>query len=156
MKSDEVISAQLQPEGEAWPAILDFVADNVEFLLPNAQSLLIGLLEDWARGSPDPVRQGGSDAVGKILFRLLDDLDGYSNQDLRMRVLEVIGKAPRANGAEFVRLIERAIAETDRGDPVVKDLAELLLYRAKRHAGLSRLPEADGTADTVEIPDVRC
>ena len=129
-ESDEVISAQLQPEGEAWPAILDFVADNVEFLLPNTQSLLIGLLEDWARGSPDPVRQGGSDAVGKILFRLLDDLDGYSSQDLRMRVLEVIGKAPRANGAEFIKLIERAIAETDRGDPVVEDLAELLLCRA--------------------------
>ena len=129
-ESDEVISAQLQPEGEAWPAVLDFVADNIELLLPNKQSLIIGLLEDWARGSLDPVRQGGSDAVGKISFRLLDDPDGYSNQDLRMRVLEVIGKAPRANGVEFIKLIERAIAETGRGDRVVEDLAELLLCSA--------------------------
>ena len=126
-EGDQVISFQLRPEGEAWPAVLEFVADNIDHLLPDEMGVLIGLLEDWARGSQDPVQQEGSDAVGKIAFRMLEHLDGYSHRDLRVRVLHVIAKVPRANKVEFIKLLERASIEANRRDPAMQDVAELLL-----------------------------
>ena len=117
----------MRPEGEAWPAVLEFVADNIDHLLPDEMGVLIGLLEDWARGSQDPVEQEGSDAVGEIAFRMLEQLEGYSHRDLRVRVLHVIAKAPRANKVELIKLFERASIEANRRDPAMQDVAELLL-----------------------------
>ena len=126
-EGDQVISFHLRPKGEAWAAVLEFVADNIDRLLPDKIGVLVGLLEDWTQGSQDPVQQDGSGAVGKIAFRLLEHLNGYSQQELRMRVLEVIAKAPSANKVEFITLVERASNETNRRDPAMQDLAELLL-----------------------------
>ena len=124
---DQFISFQLRPQGEAWPAVLEFVAENIDHLLPDQVGVLIGLLEDWARGSQDPAQQDGADAAGAIAFTLLEHLDGYSHQDLRIRVLRVVAKAPRANKAGFSKLIGRASTETNRKDPVMRDFVEILL-----------------------------
>ena len=126
-EGDQLYSFHLRPEGEAWAAVLEFVADNIDRLLPDQIGVLVGLLEDWVQGSQNPVQQDGSGPVGEIAFRLLESLDGYSHRELRVRVLQVIAKAPRANKGEFVTLVERASDETNRRDPTMQDLAELLL-----------------------------
>lgn len=126
-EEDQIYSFHLRPEGEAWAAVLEFVAENIDRLLPDQIGVLVGLLEDWVQGSQDPVQQEGSGAVGEIAFRLLESLNGYSHQELRVRVLQVIAKTPRANKGEFVTLVERASDERNRRDPAMQDLAELLL-----------------------------
>ena len=126
-EGDQLFSFHLRPEGDAWAAVLEFVANNIDHLLPDQIGVLVGLIEDWVQGSQDPMQQDGSGAVGEIAFRLLEHLDGYSNQDLRMRVLHVIAKTPRANKVEFIKLVERASNETNLRDAAMQDLTELLL-----------------------------
>ena len=121
-------SAFLEPVGEAWPILLELVSDELDRLLPTNLGLIIGLTEDWARGvtwdSPLPE---GSTAVGKIAFRLLDHLDGYSREDDRKRVLKIIAQVPRADEAQFTDLIGRA-SEHKQRDYILDDFAKILLY----------------------------
>ena len=39
-----------EPEGEAWPVLLESVSDNLDGLLPGHFDGILGLLEDWVRG----------------------------------------------------------------------------------------------------------
>ena len=105
-------SILLEPEGEAWPAVLETVADNVDSLLPEHTGAIVGLLEDWSLGanwrSPLP---DGAVAAGKIAFSLLEGLGDYWTDALRKRVLKVIARVPRANGEGFNDLIQRTWTE---------------------------------------------
>ena len=122
-------SILLEPEGEAWPAVLEAVADNVDSLLPVHIGAIVGLLEDWSLGAnwksslPD-----GAVAAGKIAFSVLEGLGDYWNDDLRKRVLKVIARVPRANGEGFDELIKRALDRATRRDSLSRDFAEVLLY----------------------------
>ena len=117
----------LVPKGEAWPAVLEIVSEELGQLLPTHLGLLVGLLEDWARSvewnTPDPP---GFHEAGQIAFALLAHLDGYGMNDLRKRVLTVISKIPRADEAAFQDLLERGCA-LKRDDLVASDFVEILL-----------------------------
>ncbi len=122
-------SVLLQPEGEAWPAVLEAVADRVDSLLPLHIGAIVGLLEDWSLGAnwksslPD-----GAVTAGKIAFSLLEGLGGYWNDDLRKRVLKVIARVPRANEEGFSDLIQRTLDKATRRDSESREFAEFLLY----------------------------
>ena len=122
-------SVLLEPEGEAWQAVLEAVADGVELLVPAHTGAIVGMLEDWSIGanweSPLP---DGAVAAGKIAFSVLEGLGDYWNDDLRKRVLKVIARVPRANGEGFDELIKRALDRATRRDSLSREFAEVLLY----------------------------
>ena len=125
-------SVLLEPEGEAWQAVLEAVADGVELLLPAHTGAIVGMLEDWSIGanweSPLP---DGTVAAGKIAFGLLEGLSDYWNDDLRKRVLKVIARVPRANEEGFNELIERTLDRATRNEPLQRDFAEILMYEVE-------------------------
>lgn len=122
-----VASALLVPEGDAWRAVLELVAANLDRLLPAQAGLLLGLVEDWANAvdwaTPEPE---GYVEAGKIAYALLRQLDDYRMDEMRKRVLKVIAKIPTADEEAFRALIDRA-CEAERRDRRVRELAEILL-----------------------------
>ena len=122
-----VASYLLVPEGDAWGALLELVAGNLDRLIPAETGLLLGLIEDWANAvdweTPEP---DGYVEAGKIAYVLLGQLDGYRIDDMRKRVLKVIAKIPTADEGAFRELIDRA-CEAERRDRRLRELAEILL-----------------------------
>ena len=121
-------SLWFEPDGEAWPAVLDLVADSLHILSPVHTRLIIGLIEDWSRGVstlvPVPV---GTAAVGRIAFGLLDLLNERRDGGPRKEILEVIAKVPRCNGPGFEDMINQALIDADRQQPISRELSEILL-----------------------------
>ena len=122
-------SVLLEPEGEAWEAVLEAVAGALVLLLPMHTGAIVGLLEDWSRGanwkSPQPA---GSRAAGKVAFGLLEGVGDYRSDDLRKRVLRAIARVPRADDRGFERLVKLASDRVTQHDPTPRDFAEILLY----------------------------
>ena len=114
---------------EAWPAVLQAVADGLDGLLPAQTGAVAGLLEDWSRGANrlSPLPDGAAPA-GKIAFRLLETLDSYRDDDLRKRVLRIIARVPRVDEKGFIGLVSRALDRSNRHEPLPRDFAEILLY----------------------------
>ena len=121
-------SLWFEPDGEAWPAVLDLVADSLHVLSPAHARLLTGLIEDWSRGVstlvPLPI---GAPAAGRIAFGLLDLLNERRDGGPRKEILEVIVKVPRCNGPGFEDLINRALIDADKQQPISRELSEILL-----------------------------
>ncbi len=129
VSQDTPPSVLLEPEGEAWPVVLQEVADGLDQLSPAHTGAVVGLLEDWARGanlcSPLP---DGAAAAGKIAFTLLEVLGDHRNEDFRKRVLKIIARVPKADEKGFNELAGRALDRANRSDPLPRDFAEILLY----------------------------
>ena len=121
-------SLWFEPDGDAWPAVLELVADSLHVLSPTHIGLLTGLIEDWSRSAstlvPLPV---GAPAAGKIAFGLLGLLNGRQESGLRKQILEVIAKVPRCNGPGFEDLVNRVLVDADRRQPILEDFSEVLL-----------------------------
>ena len=121
-------SVWLEPEGVAWLAVMELVAEEFDALTPTHAGLLIGLMEDWAQGAsistPAP---DGAISVGRIAFSLLDRCEGWRGNDQRKRILQIIAKVPRGDGPRFVELVEKASVRANRRGSVEKELAEILL-----------------------------
>ena len=121
-------SALLEPAGEAWPAVLEAVADNLDALLPDHIEPIIDLLDQWSQGVgrasqlPD-----GAASAAKIAYRLLEHLGDYRTKDSRQRVLKVIARMPQADGERFIDLVGRASANVDKKDPVSSDVVAVLV-----------------------------
>ena len=135
-------SVLLEPDGDAWPAVLEAAADGFDSLTPANSDLLVGLLEDWSRGvsvwTPLP---DGAVPVGKIAFGLLDMLDGWGHRDQRDRILQVIAKVPRCDESRFADLLQRATdGENQRGTTCGK-LVEILLSGVEGTAACRDFPE---------------
>ena len=123
----DLASVFFQPDGLAWPAVLQIVMEEVDGLLPGTVGLVVGLIEDWARGvalwSPSPA---GMEHSAKIAFALLPHFEGYGLADLRKRTLQVIAKIPKGDSDAFLELIHRT-GEKNRCDNITHDFAEILL-----------------------------
>ena len=121
-------SVWLEPDGEAWSAVMDLVAEEFEALVPTHSGLLLGLIEDWSQGTsllvPVP---GGTASAGRIAFSLLDHYEGWRGDDQRKRVLQVIAKVPRCDSGLFTVLVEKASVRANQRESVNEDLAEILL-----------------------------
>jgi hypothetical protein len=134
-------SVHLIPTGSAWAPVLDIVRDELENLLPNHFGVVLGLVEDWAKGvslwNPSP---DGFHAAGEIVARLLDDLGGYNTGGRRQRALKVLAKIPESAPDIFIDLLGRGAAQ-DRSDARATDLAELVFTDVHCAFACRDLPE---------------
>ena len=135
-------SVWLEPEGVAWPAVMELAAEEFDTLAPTHNGLLIGLMEDWAQGASlsTPVPDGAT-SVGRIAFGLLDQCEGWRGNDQRKRILQVIAKVPRCDSARFTELVEKASVRANQRGSVEKELAEILLGGIEGAAACSDFPE---------------
>ena len=135
-------SVLLEPDGDAWPAVLEAAADGFDSLASANCDLLVGLLEDWARGvsvlTPLP---DGAIPVGKIAFGLLDLLGGWGQKDQRERILHVIAKAPRCDESRFADLLQRAAVRDNQRNTTDDELAEILLSGVEGTPACRDFPE---------------
>ncbi|MEW6229518.1 MAG: AAA family ATPase, partial [Bacillota bacterium] len=138
------------PDGPAWPSVLRLVQARIDSFGPEDLPLLLGFIEDWARGitwqNPYPE---GADSAWAIAFALLPYCDSYSSEDKRKRVLKVIAKIPKVDPERFATLLSgtRQVEERDRlademqeiifegldGMPAARDLPELVVAVARRY-----------------------
>lgn len=114
------------PEGSIWGSLVQLLADNLDTFVEAEQSILVGFIEDWARGvnwqTPYPE---GANAVAKIAYWLLDKLNDYSSQDQRQRLLQVIVKIPNADQQRFSSLLQRS-QKKNRRDQLVEDMQKMI------------------------------
>ena len=121
-------SALLEPAGEAWPAVLEAIADNLDALLPDHIEPIIDLLEQWSHGAGMRSRlPDGAVATGTIAYRLLEHLRDYPKKDSRQKVLKAIARMPQADGERFIELVERASANVGKKDLVSSDVVAVLV-----------------------------
>lgn len=131
------------PEGPAWACVLRLVAKELASFKPFELSLLLGFIEDWARGvhwqTPYP---DGADAAVAIAHRLLAAFDNYRSDDQRRRTLSVIAKLPLADRDRFSALLQGDHHRDDR-DRASEDLREIVL------GGVEGMPAARDLPDKV-------
>ena len=136
------------PDGPAWACLLRLVETNLESFTATDRPLLLGFIEDWARGvswqTPYP---DGADSVAAIAHWLLPALDDYRSEEERETTLKVIAKIPnsdrerfaallqgRRNGEEQVRAardFQETVIEGMDGAAAARDLPQLLVSVAK-------------------------
>ena len=130
------------PDGDAWPAILTLIRENLSKFLEPDNLLLLGLLEDWGHGvswqTPYPA---GANAASEIAHHLLPSFDNYGSKELRKRTLQVIAKIPNAAPKAFVGLLN-GVGEEDERDRDLEDLEELLFEELDGMPAARDLPDA--------------
>jgi len=136
------------PDGLAWACVLRLVQTHLRSFAQEDRSLLLGFIEDWARGVTwqDPYLEGAESAAA-IAHWLLPDFDDHRSKDQRKRTLQVIAKIPNADRERFATLLRgsRDDEERDRaaedfreiifkgldGMPAARDMPELVVSAAK-------------------------
>lgn len=128
------------PEGEAWAAVLEIVQFNIDTFDQKSAPLLLGFIEDWARGvawnSPYP---SGAAAVSAIAFHLLDQFDNFSWSEQRKRTLKVIAKIPKENVQRFEDLLSRKCKRGD-GDLTSEEFREIIFEELEGMPACRDLP----------------
>ena len=133
-------SVLLVPNGSAWHAILQVVAEGLDHLLPEHLEPVVGLIEDWARGLTEDDRlPNGSEAFATIAYRLLDYLGGYGARTSKKRVLKAIARLPEADEDQFLALME-ATTDSNRRDNLSDDLCEVVLNCSDGYYVCQRFP----------------
>ena len=121
-------SMLLEPDGEAWPVLLETVADELDYLLPRYTGPILGLLEDWSQGaSTDSPTPNGTIPAGSVAYGLLEQTGGFRNDNLRKRVLKAIARVPSANPKRFIDLLGRASDRSGNRDMLLEEFSELLV-----------------------------
>lgn len=122
------------PDGPAWASVLWLVQAHLPSFAQEDRALLLGLIEDWARGvswkTPYPE---GAGSVAVIAHWLLEGVNDYWFSEERKQTLEVIAKIPKADPELFAALLQ---GELDDGkeDRLAKD------FRAIIFEGLEGMP----------------
>jgi hypothetical protein len=100
------VGALSLPRGTVWPALLGIVRRGWSHLDSESSLLVLGLVEDWARGvsRDDPYPPGADDAAA-IAYTLLDSFDNYSHEDELRRAIQIIAKIPNANANRYRELL---------------------------------------------------
>ena len=124
------------PAGPAWATVLRLVQEHLaDFEAPD-YLLLLGLIEDWARGvslwRPEP---DGAMVAAAIAYWLLPNFDTYREDGAGQRILKVIAKIPAAAATRFGALL-RGNREDDARDRVSDTLREIVFN------GLEGMPAA--------------
>ena len=113
------------PEGEAWPTVLSVVRDNLALFYGRDRQLLLGLVEDWAKGVnwqvPYPA---GHEAAAAITLWLIARCSGYQSEDLLKRALKVLVKIPASDPTAFAGVF-RGQADEER-DRTAEELQEIV------------------------------
>jgi hypothetical protein len=116
------------PKYPAWAAVLKIVRNHLAAVAPQNGELILGLLEDWARGVNYalPYPRGAKDAA-EISFALLPASDDWHHweREATDRLLKVIVKIPRGAPAQIRDIAQRV--ERGRDDHIADKFAELVL-----------------------------
>jgi hypothetical protein len=114
------------PEGVAWACVLRLVQSRLNSFAEGDCSLLLGLIEDWARGvhwrTPYP---DGAEPVAAIAHWLLPGFDDYRSKDQRKLTLQVIAKIPNADRDGFAAILQGKRKDEER-DRVAEELREII------------------------------
>lgn len=131
------------PDGTAWACVLGLVQRNLGSFTEDDRALLLGFIEDWARGvswqSPYPE---GARAVAAIAHWLLPAFEDYRGDNQRKRVLRVIAKIPNADHARFAALL-RGDPDCKKRDRAADDLRDIVFR------GIEGMPAARDLPDVV-------
>jgi hypothetical protein len=142
------------PEGTAWESVLRLVQGKLDSFAAAERSLLLGLIEDWARGvsylRPYPE---GSAAAAAIAHWLLHHFDNYRAEDHRQRTLRILAKIPNADRAGFIAILQatgddrtrvraardlrKIIFEGVEGMQAARDIPEIIVSVANRYLLMS-------------------
>lgn len=115
-----------EPEGGAWPALLHAVDKNLDRLLPQHFYRLLGLLEDWARGTKYSAMPDGAVPAVRVAHRLLEMVWGHHDNDLRKRIFRIIASVPRADSEGFLGLVEQASSKSGWHNAFLNDFRQIL------------------------------
>lgn len=136
------------PDGLAWACVLRLVQTHLRSFAQEDCSLLLGFIEDWARGVTwrDPYPEG-AESVAAIAHWFLSGFDDYRSNDLRKRTLQVMAKIPNADRERFAALLRGSRVDRTRdqaaddfreiifegleGVPAVRDMPDLVVSTAK-------------------------
>jgi hypothetical protein len=131
------------PDGPAWACVLRLVANALQSLGAGDHGLLLGFVEDWARGASwqTPYPDGAGAAVA-IAHWLLPSFDDYRSEDPRKRTLRVIAKLPLADRGRFSALLQSDRRGEDR-DRAGDDFQEIVFD------GLEGMPAGRDLPDAV-------
>jgi len=115
------------PDGPAWAAVLRLVFTNLKTFGKEDSLLLLGLIEDWARGVSawDPYPEGAEFAAG-IAYSLLPGFNHYSSEEEQKRLLQVISKTPKADPKRFEVLLRGGKVGSERRNRISENLQELI------------------------------
>lgn len=131
------------PDGPAWACVLRLVQAHLESFAQEDCPLLLGFIEDWARGvtyeNPYP---DGAESAAAIAHWLLGHFQGYHWEDERKRTLQVIAKIPKADPERF-RVLLLGRRDVDERDHLSEELREIIFE------GLEGMPAARGMPDLV-------
>jgi hypothetical protein len=127
------IGAFSLPKGGAWAAVIGVVRRNWSASESNDDRdlLVLGLLEDWAKGISvqEPYPDGSKD-VAELAYLLLKYFDNYRHKDELKRTIEILSKIPKA---DLVRYEAMLLAPKDRDrerSRVAEELQEMLFSGA--------------------------
>ena len=129
------------PDGVAWASVMHLVQQNLSAFSGSEYHLLIGFIEDWARGvswqTPYP---DGAEPAAAIAHALLPHFDDYRSDDERERILKVLARIPNGDRNGFAALL-RGHREDDERDRASDELRDLLLCGMDGMAACRDLPD---------------
>ena len=115
----------MEPDGEAWPALLEVIDDSFESILPGCYEEVLGMLECWAGRPQSPEMPEGAASAIRTSYRLL--YTPYARGGDTRRILRIIAGVPRADRGSFLRLLELASSESERQDVVLGEFRDVLM-----------------------------
>jgi len=130
------------PHGEAWAAVIGLVRTNLNVLLPQNTSLIVGLLHDWTGvvHPGDSLPAGSVDACA-IAHAVLPSLTDYRSEQPLERMVRLLTLVPLADEAGFRRLL--ADVGNGTADRTVEDaVSHLLLSSMHGFAACRDVPDA--------------
>ena len=136
------------PDGPTWAYALRLVQANLQSFGRGECLLLLGFIEDWARGitRQDPYPDG-AESVAAVAHWLLSNFDNYKSEDQWNRTLQVIAKIPNADRDRFASLLrgnsgdgkkdrtakkfQKIVFESLDGMPAGRDIPDIVVEVAK-------------------------
>jgi hypothetical protein len=112
-----VASAVAIPDGPSWACVLELVHDNLGVFGDSDRLLLLGLIEDWARGVSwqTPYPEGAKSAVA-VAYHILPFFNSYKREEELKRTLKVIAKVPNCDRQRFQSLLEGRVEDESDDD----------------------------------------
>jgi len=129
------------PDGPAWDTVLELVKENLCRFELGGEMLLLGLIEDWARGvSVQTPYPAGANSVAAIAHWLLPRFGGYQFEEQQVSTLKVIAKIPKSDSDKFLALL-RGNEEASRRDFISDKLKKLVFAELEGLHAARDLPE---------------
>lgn len=128
------------PEGEAWPTVLSVVRDHLSLFDNRDRPLLLGLVEDWAKGVNWQAQYpAGHEAAAAITLWLIAHCGGYQSEDLLKRALKVLVKIPASDPPGFASVFRGQAG--DERDRTAEELQEIVFDGVEGYAVARDLPD---------------